>query len=689
MLTVKSLIASTVFITLTACTGQQSTPSTPVNDKAAESVELPSGVNISALDTSVRPQDDFYQYANGGWLNTTEIPDIYSGYSIYTEVYEEVELTLREIIENSAKATNPKGSEAQKVGDLFAAWMDQASIESKGLGPLKEKLDELATITDKQQLLAIWAQFIRDDVEVPFGYYISPNLKNSSEYAVYFGQDGLTLSDRDYYLQLDNENFAKARNGLPGFIKTMLSFVDSDMSDKRANAVYQLEHQLAENQWDKVKNRNDELTYNPYQKSELGKLGSEINWSALLDELGLGEVDEIIISQPSYFLAVDKLLADIDLQTWKDYLAYNLLRRNSAHLTLALDEANFEFMSKTLRGQSTQRPRWKRGIAIVNGSLGEVVGKLYVEQRFPKQAKEKMNELVANVMAVFDESIDGLDWMSEDTKKAAKIKRSKFTTKVGYPDEWRDYSALEIVAGDHFGNIRRTQEYKYNREINKLGKPIDRNEWFMTPQTVNAYYDPTQNEIVFPAARLQPPFFQLNADDAINYGAIGGVIGHEISHGFDDSGSKYDGDGNLNNWWSEADRKAFEQRTKVLVEQYNQYSPIEGMTINGELTLGENIGDLSGVTVAYKAYIRSLQGQESPVIDGFTGAQRFFIGYAMSRKGKYKKESAINRLASDPHSPLKYRVNGVYRNMDEFHQAFNVKEGDAMWLAPEQRVILW
>jgi endothelin-converting enzyme len=689
MLTIKYLITSAVLISLAACSGQPSGPVTGEKDKVSEPVKLVSGVHISAMDKSVRPQDDFYQYANGGWLNTTEIPDIYSGYSIYTEVYEEAELTLREIIENSAQASSAKGSEAQKVGDLFAAWMDQANIESKGLNPIKKHLDALAAISDKQQLMTVLAQFIRDDIEVPFGYYISPNLKNSSEYAVYFWQDGLTLSDRDYYLQMDNENFAKARDGLPGFIKTMLSFVDGEMNDERAEAVYQLEYQLASNQWDKVKNRNDELTYNPYQKSELSKLGGKINWAVLLKQLSLDGMDEIIISQPSYISAVDKLLAELDLQTWKDYLTYNLLRGHSAHLTQAIDEANFEFMSKTLRGQSTQRPRWKRGIAIVNGSLGEAVGKLYVEQRFPKQAKEKMNELVANVMAVFDESIDGLDWMSEETKKAAKIKRSKFTTKVGYPDEWRDYSALEIVPGDHFGNMQRSQEYKYNREINKLGKPIDRNEWFMTPQTVNAYYDPTQNEIVFPAARLQPPFFQLNADDAINYGAIGGVIGHEISHGFDDSGSKYDGDGNLNNWWSEADRKAFEQRTKVLVEQYNQYSPIEGMTINGELTLGENIGDLSGVTVAYKAYVRSLQGQEPPVIDGFTGAQRFFIGYAMSRKGKYKQESAISRLASDSHSPLKYRVNGVYRNMDEFHQAFDVKEGDAMWLAPEQRVRLW
>jgi putative endopeptidase len=681
-----TLLASALVIALAACTTEKITSSSTSEEKSIQPV---SGVVLTSLDKTVRPQDDFYQFANGGWLNNTEIPEIYSGYTIYHEVYEDAEKTLQEIIEQAAKNVNAPGSEGQKVGDLFSSWMDEATISAKGLSPLQGDLDAISAISDRTQLMAIWAKFIREDIQIPFGFYISPNLKNSSEYAVYFSQDGLTLPDRDYYLLKDNADFAKVSEALPGFMHTIMSFSVPDLNMDRAQAVYQLEAKLAEVQWDKVANRDDEKTYNPYTIAELNELGTNIPWAEFLSQLGMQNLQQVVISQPSYFIALDQLLAETELATWKDYLTYNLLRHYASDLTAELDQANFEFMSKKLSGQSSQRPRWKRGISLVNNSLGEVVGKLYVEQRFPAQAKSKMQELVTNVLTEFDRSIDGLDWMSEETKQAAKLKRSKFTSKIGYPDIWRDYSALEIVAGDHFGNVKRTQAFDYQREIGKLGKPIDKNEWHMTPQTVNAYYDPTQNEIVFPAARLQPPFFQLNADDAINYGAIGGVIGHEISHGFDDSGSKYDGDGNLKNWWSEEDRKAFEERTKLLVEQYNQYSPVEGMHINGELTLGENIGDLSGVTMAYRAYVRSLDGKEAPVLDGFTGAQRFFIGYAMSRKGKYKRETTVSRLASDPHSPLKYRVNGIYPNIPGFYQAFDVKQGDGMWIAPENRVNLW
>ena len=684
----KALAATAVLLALSACSNTQSpTPSAAAT--APEVMPLKSGVDVAALDKSVRPQDDFYQYANGGWLNTTDIPEIYSGYTIYHEVYEDAEKTLRAIIEASARGNHAMGSEAQKVGDVYASWMDQDAINAKGLTPLSDELAAINAIDNKAQLVKVLGQFIRGGLRAPFGLYISPDLKNSSEYAVYLYQSGLTLPNRDYYLKTDNANFTAIREALPAFIQTMVSFADEDMTPERAKAVYELEHQLARHHWTKVENRDDEKTYNPYSTNRLPLLGGNLDWQVMLDTLSLDKADKLIVGQPSYFEAMDRMLDYVPLSVWKDYLTYNLIRSNASHLTDDIDAANFAFMSKKLRGQSKQQPRWKRGIRAVNGSLGEAVGKLYVEQRFPARAKEKMNELVDNVLAVFDESIDNLEWMSEPTRKAAKLKRSQFTAKIGYPDEWRDYSALTIKAGDHYGNLKRTRAFEYQREIDKLGQPIDRNEWFMTPQTVNAYYDPTQNEIVFPAARLQAPFFQLDADDAINYGAIGGVIGHEISHGFDDSGSKYDGEGNLRNWWSDADRKAFEARTQRLVEQYNQFSPVEGMTVNGELTLGENIGDLSGVTMAYKAYLRSLNGKEAPVINGFTGAQRFFIGYAMSRKGKYKHESTVSRLASDPHSPLKYRVNGVYRNMPEFHQAFGVKPGDGMWLAPADRVKIW
>jgi putative endopeptidase len=648
-----------------------------------------SGVDINALDRAVRPQDDFYQFANGGWLNSTAIPEIYSGYTIYHEVYEDAEQTLRGIIESSAASPQKPGTEAQKVGDIYAGWMDEASVEARGLSPLKGELAAIDKVTNSRELPGLWASFSRQGLMTPLALFVYADLKDSSQYAAYVYQNGLTLPDRDYYLDADNANFAKISAELPVFIHSLVSFVDPGMSEKRAKAVYQLEHSLAEHQWSKVENRDDHKTYNAFEIKELGKLGSNLDWQSMLADMGLGKVERLIISQPSYVQALDKLLGEVSLQTWKDYMRYNLVRGYAEHLSQDVAKTRFAFMNTRLNGQAKQEPRWKRGVTLVNESLGEAVGKLYVEQRFPAEAKDKMNELVANVLAVFDDSIDKLEWMSEETRKAAKVKRAKFSTKIGYPEKWRDYSALAIDKGDHFGNVKRSREFEYELMLDKLGKPIDKHEWFMTPQTVNAYYDPTQNEIVFPAARLQSPFFQLQADDAINYGAIGGVIGHEISHGFDDSGSKYDGDGNLRNWWSEADRKAFEQRTARLVQQYNTFSPIEGMTVNGELTLGENIGDLAGVTMAYRAYKRSLKGKEAPVIDGFTGEQRFFIGYAMSRKGKYKQESIISRLASDPHSPLEFRVNGVYRNLAEFHQAFDVKPGDGMYLAPEDRVQIW
>ena len=567
--------------------------------------------------------------------------------------------------------------------------MDEAAIETKGISPLKADLDAIAAINDKKMLVSAFANMVRDSQESPLGMYVSPDLKKATEYAVYFYQSGLTLPNRDYYLDNDNQNFVKIREQLPSFIQKIIGFSDSDVTAERAQAVFALESEIAKHQWSQVENRDDEKTYNPYQVTELTKLGAELDWPALMTALGLDKVERVIISQPSYFTALDGLIKNTPIDVWQDYLRYHLVLGYAGDLSSDIDQTAFEFMSQKLQGQNEQPPRWKRGVTKVNGALGEAVGKLYVEQHFPAAAKEKMNELVGNVLASFDDSIDKLDWMSDATREAAKLKRSQFTTKIGYPDVWRDYSNLSIINGDHLGNMKRVHAFGYARQLDKLGKPIDKDEWFMTPQTVNAYYDPTKNEIVFPAARLQPPFFQLDADDAINYGAIGGVIGHEISHGFDDSGSKFDGTGNLHDWWTKEDRAAFDARTKMLVEQYNQFSPVEGMTVNGELTLGENIGDLSGVTMVYRAYMRSLNGKEAPVINGFTGPQRFFIGYAMSRKGKYQHETTVSRLASDPHAPLKYRVNGVYQNIPEFYQAFDIKEGDAMWLAPEKRVQLW
>jgi len=654
-------------------------------------VQLVSGVNLEALDRETRPQDDFYQFANGGWLDATEIPEIYSGYTVYHQVNEDAEVALRRIIEEAAANPGEPGSESQQVGDIYNTWMDIESFNAAGIDPIGDELAMIRETASPEALPDLMAKLSRRGVMTPYGSYIYPDLKDSSSYAVYFSQSGITMPNRDYYIELDNQNFAKAREELPGYIAAMLirSGMEESAATQAAPLVYELESAIAHAQWDSVTNRDPEKTYNPYAIGELGRLGGNLDWGVTREILGVESESRLIIRQPSYFEALDHLLSDTALETWKNYLTFRLLDDVGSQLDEDTAKIRFNYRNRLLNGQQQERPRWKRGISLVNGMVGEAVGKLYVADYFPPEAKAKMEELVENVIATLDGSIEELSWMSPETRIKAREKLSKFTSKIGYPDEWKDYSALQIVAGDHIGNLRRTTEWDHQRELNKLGTVVDKKEWFMTPQTVNAYYSPTKNEIVFPAARLQPPFFQLNADDAINYGAVGGVIGHEISHGFDDKGSKFNGDGNMENWWTDSDRAAFEERTSVLVEQYSAFEPVEGMHINGELTLGENIGDLSGIAMAYRAYFRSLDGAEPPVIDGFTGAQRFFIGYAMSRKGKYQQEAIINRLSSDSHSPLEYRVIGPYRNIDAFHDAFGTQPGDGMWLPPEQRVRIW
>jgi putative endopeptidase len=656
-----------------------------------ESEPLISGVNLDALDRSTRPQDDFYQFANGGWLDTTEIPEIYSGYTVYHQVREDVELALRTIINSAADTPGEKGSESQQIGDIYSSWMDIDTINTKGIEPVLVDLAELAEVGTVELLMRVMAGLLRGGVEVPYAIQIYPDLEDSSGYAVYVNQNGITMPNRDYYLQPDNENFARAREELEPYIAGMLvrTGMEEVVAKAAAEEVYELETAIAAAQWDSVRNRDPRQIYNPYPVNTLQELGSNMDWATTLEILGVDGEEQVVVEQPSYFQALDVLMTDVPIETWKHYLAFHIMDSAARHLDEVTATIRFDYRNRVLSGQKEQQPRWKRGIAVVNGLVGEAVGKLYVAEHFPPEAKAKMEELVQNVIVTLDDSLGELEWMSEETRVKSKEKLSKFTPKIGYPDEWRDYTMLEIVAGDHVGNVRRAVEWDYQRDLAKLGTRVDKKEWGMTPQTVNAYYSSTKNEIVFPAARLQPPFFQLNADDAINYGAVGGVIGHEISHGFDDKGSQFDGDGNLTNWWTDDDRTAFENRTEVLVEQYAAFEPVEGMQVNGELTLGENIGDLSGVAMAYRAYIRSLNGKDAPIIDGFTGSQRFFIGYAMSRKGKYQNEAVINRLASDSHSPLEFRVNGPYPNIDAFHEAFGTGEGDGMWLSPDDRVRIW
>jgi putative endopeptidase len=653
--------------------------------------ELVSGVHLDALDRSTRPQDDFYQFVNGGWLDSTEIPEIYSGYTVYHEVNERVEIALREIIETSADSPGEKGTESQQVGDIYGSWMDVESINAASITPVQSELDLVTAVDSVHSLVGAMAKLSRLGVMVPYANYIEPDREDSTSNTLYFYQRGITMPNRDYYLQPDNENFTQARSELTPYIGKMLqrSGLDESAANAAAERVFDLETAIAEAQWDSVSRRDPQKTYNPYSIEGLGALGNSLDWELTLKILGVEGQDRVVIEQPSYFEALNGMLSTVPLATWKHYLAFRVMDSRALHLDEATAAIRFDYRYRVLRGQKEEQPRWKQGVKVVNAMVGEAVGKLYVAEYFPPEAKAKMEELVQNVVETLGASIEDLEWMSEETRIKAKEKLAKFTPKIGYPNEWKDYSALDIGAGDHYGNVTRAIEWEHQQELAKLGKPVDNKEWFMTPQTVNAYYDPSKNEIVFPAARLQPPFFQLNADDAINYGAVGGVIGHEISHGFDDSGSQFDGDGNLVNWWTEGDRAAFDGRTKVLVEQFNAFEPVEGMHINGELTLGENIGDLSGVAMAYRAYIKSLNGEEPPVIDGFTGPQRFFIGYAMSRKGKYQEASLVSRLASDPHSPLEYRVNGPYPNIDAFHEAFGTQEGDGMWLPTEARVKIW
>ena len=540
-------------------------------------------------------------------------------------------------------------------------------------------------------MVDVMAELVRLGTNAPYRVQIWADLKDSSQYTVYLNQAGITMPNRDYYIELDNERFAKARDGLPVYIAKMLVRAGMDEAEASAAAaeVYALETAIAEAQWDAVANRDPQKIYNPYPLASLSELGDSLNWSASLEVLGLDGLEQVIVEQPSYFEALDGIIAETPLATWKHYLTFRLLDGAASYLDETTDGIRFDYRNRTLYGQEEQQPRWKRGITVVNGLVGEAVGKLYVAEHFPPEAKAKMEELVQNVIATLALSLDDLEWMTPQTRAKAREKLSKFTPKIGYPDVWKDYSALEIVAGDNLGNLTRAMAWNYQRDLDKLGKPVDKTEWGMTPQTVNAYYSPPKNQIVFPAAILQPPFFNMAADDAVNYGAIGAVIGHEIGHGFDDKGSTFDGDGVLRNWWTDEDRAEFEARTARLIDQYNGFRPFDDLSVNGEFTQGENIGDLGGITIGLLAYKMSLDGEEPPVIDGFTGVQRVFIGFAQIWRGIIRDAELRRRIATDPHSPKVYRTNGSVRNVPEWYDAFGVQEEDAMYLPPDERVKIW
>lgn len=648
-----------------------------------------SGIDRENFDARIALHDDFYAHVNGGWLERTQIPPDKSNYGSFTVLTDESEKALRKIIEASASRPNKEpGSDEQKVGDLYQSFTNIERLNELGLQPLEKELARIAGLQDKSQLIEWMGSAQRRGMGNVVMAFVEPDARKSDEYIVYVNQAGTNLPDRDYYLK-DDERFQAIRKAYAQYIEALLTEAKYPEPARAAQRILELETRFAEAQWTRVANRDPVATYNKLNSQEIGALMPHFDWAAYARHAGVGGQSAFIIRQPDFLKGVDRAFDATLLEIWKDYFSFVVLDTYAPALSARFDQLHFEFHKRTLTGVAEQSPRWKRGIDVLNGALGELVGKIYVREYFAPEAKERMEELVDNLKKAFAARIDKLDWMSPGTKLQAHEKLAKFRTKIGYPDQWRDYSKLEIEANDLVGNLMRAAAFEYDRQLAKLGRPIDRGEWEMTPQTVNAYYNPLMNEIVFPAAILQPPFFNLASDDAVNYGAIGAVIGHEISHGFDDKGSEYDGDGNLRKWWTREDREEFDRRGKQLVAQYSQYQPIDKIPVNGELTLGENIGDLGGLSVALTAYELSLDGKSPPVIDGLSGHARFFLGWAQIWRRKYRDEELRRRLLTDPHSPSQYRCNGIVSNLDGFYEAFPVQRGHKMYIEPEQRVRIW
>lgn len=646
-----------------------------------------SGIEPSYFDPAVKPGDDFFRYANGGWLARTPIPADRTAYGIDYLLADALELQLRGIIESPASAAAPAGSEAQQVADLYASFMDEARLQQLGLAPLQTELARIDALRSRDELPAQLAQLQRLGVDAFFGSYVHQDAKDSTQYVIDYVQSGLGLPDRDYYLVAD-EKFTQLRRQYREHIARTLAMAGIKDAEDAAREVMALERRLAQKQWTQVDSRDATKTYNRMTLGQVDQLMRGFDFAGFLQASGV-QAQQVVVSQPSYFGALDIILRETPLATLKLYLKQRLLDEYAPYLHAEAEQGNFAFYGQALNGLQAQKPRWKRGVDLIDGALGEALGRIYVEKYFPPEHKRRMQALVQNLLRAFDQEAGQLAWMSAPTRQAARAKLATFVAKIGYPESWRDYRRLSIVSGDLVGNVMRAQAFEVQRNLDKLGQPIDRAEWGMTPQTINAYYNPEQNEIVFPAAILQPPYFNIAADDAVNYGAIGAVIGHEISHGFDDQGSKYDPQGNLKDWWQPEDRQKFEALTQRLVKQYDQYEPVKGFHINGELTLGENIADLAGAVIAYRAWQLSLGGKPSPVIDGYSGAQRFWLGYARSWMTQYREQRLINLVKSDPHAPAEYRVNGVVTHLPEFHEAFNVQPGQRLYRTPEQRVRIW
>ncbi|MGW9183181.1 M13 family metallopeptidase [Agromyces sp. NPDC055661] len=654
--------------------------------------KLPSGIAKDELDDEVRPQDDLFRHVNGKWIERTEIPADKARYGSFLVLHEEAEKAVREIIEEAQQAD--PGTEARKVGDLYASFMNEQRADLLGATPIAAQLVEVSLVNSVESFLDTLGRLERQGVAGLVQLYVDNDPGDPERYLVFVEQGGIGLPDESYFRE---ERFAAVRTAYGAHLERMFALAKLPDAADRAVRVFDLETDLAKAHWNNVDTRDSEKTYNLYAWADAAA-ASSLDLQVWRDAMGVpeGAFAELVLREPSFVEALGGLLTEERLEAWKDWLAWQVIRSTAAYLSNDFVEANFDFYGRTLTGTPQMRERWKRGVSLVEGAMGEAVGRIYVERHFPPAAKEAMDDLVANLVEAYRESIAALDWMGDETRAKALEKLGKFTPKIGFPVKWRDYSTLEIDADDLVGNVRATAEFEFNRELGKIGKPIDRDEWFMTPQTINAYYNPGFNEIVFPAAILQYPFFDADRDAAANYGAIGAVIGHEIGHGFDDQGSKYDGDGRLTDWWTEADRAAFEDRTKALIAQYDALTPAQldgeggdDHHVNGALTIGENIGDLGGLAIAWKAYLLSLDGKKPAAVEGLSGAQRFFLSWAQAWQMKGRDEEVIRLLAIDPHSPNEFRCNQIVRNIDEFYTGFGVTDDDALWLDPAERVTIW
>ena len=658
---------------------------------AQPAAPLASGIDRGLMDLSARPQDDLYANANGGWLKRTSFPPDKAHIGAAEQIYDTTQDQLRALVEDAQR--EPADAEARKLGDLYASFIDEATVEKRGLAPLTAELAAIAAVADRAQLAALLPRLARLGAGTPIAMVVGQDDRNATRYVPSFVQAGLGLPNRDYFLKLDDPKFAKVRAEYLVYLARMLALggASAKASADDAQAILELETGLARVQWSAVENRDPVKAYNRVALADLHALAPALDWKAYLGSAGLaGRTPDVLVRQPSYLKGLSALLDSVPLATWKAYARVRLLGAYAPFLGKDFVDARFAFVGKVLSGTTENLPRWKRGVALVDEAIGEGLGKLYVAQYFPPQSKTRMDELVANLLAAYRDSIVTLDWMSPATRQQALAKLAKFNTKIGYPKRWIDYATLEIRRDDLAGNVMRARRFEDARNLAKLGKPIDRAEWGMTPQTVNAYYDASMNEIVFAAAYLQKPNFDPAADAAANYGAIGAIIGHEISHGFDDEGAHYDGDGNLRDWWTESDKANFAAKTKALVAQYSAFVAVPpDYHVNGELTLGENIADNSGLAIAWQAYQRSLGGKPAPVIDGLSGDQRFFYGFAQAGRGKARDEALLAQIKSDPHSPDEFRVTGALRNHPGFYSTFGVKPGDKMYLPPAERVSIW